>query len=252
MLDLAENYHDFRYGAAFEFAHEVREAIINNYFDCIIDFASDLGNQISKPQKNTILHDFIENIINDHFSVVYFNDSYREYDFGNFKDIIEGSKVIDLFSQYEIKFIPIEQYLKKTNKEYFYYCYEYLRNVLESKLTPILKVEVFNLLFDDRELMKEFNILIANDLEEKTKRCTRWPKWLERALFCREKGRCAFCKKDISSLLNTNNKPAIDHIVPIALNGTNDPTNLQMLCNMCNTTKRGDKIFTSNSKPLYW
>lgn len=252
MLDSDNNYHDFKYGAAFQFAHEVREAIVNNFFDCFIDLASDFEKQICRPQKNTLLHDVIEYIINDHFSVVYFNDSYSGYDFEDFKDIIENDEVIALFYQYQIKFMTIEEYLEKTKKDYFYYSYEYLRNVLQDKLTPILKVEVFNLLFDDRELMKEFNILISNDLGEKTKRCIRWPKWLERALLCREKGRCAFCKKDITSLLNTNNKPAIDHIVPIALKGINDPTNLQMLCNECNTTKRGDKIFTSNYKPLYW
>lgn len=248
---MEEGFHNFNYGAAFQFAHEVREAIIKEHLDCFIDFASDIDKQINKPQKNTLLHDVIEYIISNFFNVVYFNNNFDVYSIDDVA-ILEENGVIELFDEYEIEYISLEDYLSNNNNDYFLYGYEYLREVLELKLLPILKEEVFNLLFNDRELMKEFNILISQDLDEKVKRCRTWPKWLERALFCREKGLCALCKKDLTQLLHTKHKPAIDHIVPIAKKGVNDPTNLQMLCNKCNESKSNIEIVTSNSTPLYW
>ncbi|CDZ76675.1 HNH endonuclease [Legionella massiliensis] len=248
---IEEKYHDFKYGAVFKFAHDIQEQIINQNLDCIIDLASDLEKQITKPQKNTILHDVIEYHINDYFSVVYFNPYFDVHSIDDI-EIFEDNEVINLFEEYQIKYLTIKQYLKKHPGDYFTYGYEYLRGILEDKLSPILKVEVFNLLFDDRNLMKEFNILIAGELDERVTRCKSWPKWLVRALYCREKGLCALCQKDLSHLLHTKNKPAIDHIVPIALKGVNDPTNLQMLCDKCNGNKSDIHITTSNYRPLYW
>lgn len=248
---MEKNYHDFNYDLVFQFAHDVRERILNHHSDCVIDLASDLEKQITKPQKNTILHDVIEDSISDYFGVAYFNPCFDVYNLEEI-EFFEDNEVTKLFKQYQIKYLTIEQYLKRNKGNFFSYGYQYLRDILEDKLLPILKVEVFNLLFDDRNLMKEFNILIANDMDERVMRCRTWPKWLERALFCREKGLCALCQKDLSHLLHTKNKPAIDHIVPIALNGVNDPTNLQMLCDKCNGNKSNTQIITSNFRPLYW
>lgn len=249
MMD--DNYHDFKYGAVFQFAHDVRERIMNQSFCSVIDSASDFEEQIIKPQKNTILHDFIEDSIDEHFKVIYFNPCFDVYCIEDI-ELLDDNAVTQLFDQYKIHYLTIEQYLERNNNDYFSYGYEYLREILEEKISPILKVEVFNLLFDDRKLMKEFNILIAGELDQRVARCKYWPKWLERALFCREKGLCALCHKDLTHLLHTKNKPAIDHIVPIALMGVNDPTNLQMLCDKCNGDKSNIHITTSNYRPLYW
>ncbi|KTD66714.1 HNH endonuclease [Legionella steelei] len=252
MLDRSLDFHDFKYRWVFEIANLVRETITNGSH-CVIDLASDIEKQVSKPHKNTILHDFIDYVISDYYAWVHFHYSiYDGYSLAEFEDAMETSEVVQLFNDYQINFLTLEEYLKQTKNDAFDYNTEYLRTVLEEQLTPTLVIEVFNLLFDDRLLMKEFNLSIANDMGERTKRYARWPKWLERALFCREKGRCAICTRDITPLLNTVNKPAIDHIVPIALNGVNDPTNLQMLCPGCNSNKSGHKIITSNLKPLYW
>ena len=129
---------------------------------------------------------------------------------------------------------------------------EYLEELLLENALPTIIHEVFTLLFSDREAMKAFNLNIANYLGVKTPRCTYWPKWLERALFCREKGLCALCKSDLTSLFHTHGKLAIDHIVPIALFGVNDPTNLQILCEVCNSKKSGNEVITSNTLPVFW
>lgn len=46
-----------------------------------------------------------------------------------------------------------------------------------------------------------------------------------------QKSKCACCRKSIKHGYH------VDHIVPIALGGTNDKTNLQLLCQFCNLSK---------------
>jgi 5-methylcytosine-specific restriction endonuclease McrA len=43
--------------------------------------------------------------------------------------------------------------------------------------------------------------------------------------------RCAICKADISSGYH------VDHVMPLALGGSNDKANIQLLCQTCNTSK---------------
>jgi 5-methylcytosine-specific restriction endonuclease McrA len=46
-----------------------------------------------------------------------------------------------------------------------------------------------------------------------------------------QEGRCALCGEKSARLLT------VDHIVPIARGGTNDPENIQLLCFICNSRK---------------
>ena len=50
-------------------------------------------------------------------------------------------------------------------------------------------------------------------------------------LFLMQRGLCAACHVDISC------KNHVDHIMPLALGGSNDKTNLQLLCPACNHAK---------------
>jgi 5-methylcytosine-specific restriction endonuclease McrA len=51
-----------------------------------------------------------------------------------------------------------------------------------------------------------------------------------RALYERQKGKCACCSTDLD-------KYHRDHIVPLSRGGTNDIANIQLLCPSCNTAK---------------
>lgn len=53
-----------------------------------------------------------------------------------------------------------------------------------------------------------------------------------RAIFGLQKGRCAHCRTGIKSGWH------VDHILPLALGGSNDRRNLQLLCAPCNLRKR--------------
>jgi hypothetical protein len=261
MSRILQECHVFHFSESYSYADKVRKAIFENDFLIEpIEVASDLETQISKPQKWTLLHDYIDYVVCDDLDF-YFRGGGWDYD-----DI---QPVFPMLDSHEIKYLTLEQYIenlfrddetgKTTNvteasiEEYKYeYAHEYLEGTVLGSLPSLIVTEVFTLLFADREAMKAFNLKIANNLGDRTARCTYWPKWLERALFCREKGLCAICKSDLSSLHHVNGKLAMDHIVPIALNGVNDPTNLQILCEKCNGEKSGTVVVTSNALPVFW
>jgi hypothetical protein len=130
-----------------------------------------------------------------------------------------------------------------------------------------IATEVFTLLFSDRLFLLELNERLAElvrplkvaehpDLLERdgvVKRCVYWPAWLRRALMFRDKGHCALCLSDISGIVAiTEEGYHVDHIVPLERGGTNDPTNLQLLCEPCNLKKAAGKARTSSFAMVYW
>ena len=245
MSTILSQCYEFGFSESYRYASEVRQAIIEGrHDDSILDCASDLEVQILKPTKQTLLHDYIEYIINDDLNF-HFSDAAHDDDC--------VAPVIQMFKSYKIKHLSFEEYKGEFEiEDIFWYNSDYIPEIAEREFTPAVAKEVFNLLYNDREAMKEFNLLIATQMGVKTNRCTYWPAWLKRALFCREKGLCAICKCDLSSMYHTKGKLAIDHIVPIALFGVNDPTNFQLLCEACNLKKLGTEIVTSSAIPLFW
>lgn len=52
------------------------------------------------------------------------------------------------------------------------------------------------------------------------------------AMMNRQRGRCVVCRVDISKNYH------IDHVIPLALGGSNGKNNLQLLCPFCNMSKK--------------
>lgn len=50
--------------------------------------------------------------------------------------------------------------------------------------------------------------------------------------------RCCWCHVRFSDVLGADDAPSLEHVIPIALGGTNTPDNLAVACRRCNT-KRG-------------
>lgn len=216
------------------------------------------------PSKTSLLHWFIFR------SILVYRD--REYRKNN--DLIEEEDIRDLeaaFSNYGIELQPFDLFCSQ-NKfeddeelgEIFYQWYE---SEFDSfgQLWEQLTAEVFHLLFANRNFLLKFNLSLAEYLEEgevtipqhylnqkgQLKRCTHLPTWLKKAVYFRDQGRCVLCQKDLSGLLSTDRRLHYDHIVPLHLWGTNDPSNFQ-LCETCNLEKSKKPGITSNKYPPWW
>lgn len=121
-------------------------------------------------------------------------------------------------------------------------------------LVEHLSNETFHVLFANRGLLASFNELLArifclyfadqiplgmeNHFERpgKLKRVSI-PEWVKHAVFHRDRGMCAACNRDISGLVVAQPDKHYDHMIPLALGGLNDVTNIQLLCEKCNLEK---------------
>jgi len=76
-----------------------------------------------------------------------------------------------------------------------------------------------------------------------------WPAWARKAVIARDRGHCAQCDKDLT--LELSEADHIDHIIPLGVGGTNDLSNLQLLCEPCNLAKGRQLIDVRSSVPPY-
>lgn len=124
--------------------------------------------------------------------------------------------------------------------EYTEYLEEKYYNVIDR-----IKKEVVYLLFQNRNFLMHFNIFLSDTIEGKSKRTTV-PKWVQRAVYYRDNGRCIICQKDLSGLIDIEEdfQKQLDHIVPLEEGGINDLSNMHLMCKECNL-KKGIKTYTS-------
>lgn len=111
--------------------------------------------------------------------------------------------------------------------------------------------EVVYLLFQNRKFLLHFNEWLAEMHNYKIVRKAP-PKWVQRAVFHREKGRCVICNRDLSGIIDIEEDFAVhlDHMVPIEEGGLNDFSNMQLMCQQCNL-KKGMKAYT-NTIYRFW
>lgn len=232
--------------------------------------------------KYSTLHHFIEFVVES----IYFEEAskidleYRVNLLERYKNIpaaIEDMKPHKLpielaFNFHSIECLSFSDYLSSIDKN-FITCdeddiYEYMSETRYGfeyeKLIQQTVKEVFHVLFQNRELMMIFNDMIASSLEshkdisppqeqsylfKKSGTLIRKniPKWVKRAVFFRDRGRCVLCDKDLSGTMSIENVKNYDHIVPLAKYGLNDVSNIQLLCKECNQVeKRAGQAETSN------
>jgi 5-methylcytosine-specific restriction endonuclease McrA len=72
------------------------------------------------------------------------------------------------------------------------------------------------------------------------------PEWVKRAVYFRDRGRCVFCRQDLSGLVKIHSNKHYDHVVSLADGGLNDVTNIQLLCEGCNIKKSAGEPLTSD------
>lgn len=135
-------------------------------------------------------------------------------------------------------------------------------------IDELIKHSAFQFIFQDRKFLHDFHMELANLIESEmdyikkmypeyvtTKNRLRrhpFPVWLKQAVFYRDKGTCTICRCDLTNLIRTQNTIHIDHIIPLELFGTNDASNMQLLCETCNTTKGARSTETSSINVPFW
>lgn len=142
---------------------------------------------------------------------------------------------------------------------------------LTGELDSLLKQlseEVFYLLFANRSLLAKLNNYVAHavsnlkidDLEDNERSFLQKdgvpsrvhiPEWAKRAVFFRDRGMCAACNKDLSGVISINEVEHYDHIIPLAVGGINDVTNLQLMCGACNL-KKGRRMLPTSKHYQAW
>lgn len=242
------------YSAAYSFADSAVCAVQDPSCvapgDIIADFFGfkddDFFDQIEKPQKYTILHTFIYNI--------------NSFPIRHYLGKIDGYIIIDEHGPLlDGANIPRPWWF---NEHDISYHIDELREILEDA-TKIVTEAAFQLLYADRTFLFEFNkflhkfILTLHPDDHPSisspgvvKR-TNFPAWLKNAVFHRDKGRCQLCGCDLTNILVPTTDRHIDHMVPLRAGGTNDPTNFQLTCGSCNTSK-GARIYATNHLSYSW
>lgn len=77
----------------------------------------------------------------------------------------------------------------------------------------------------------------------------KFPEWSKRAVIARDRGLCANCGQNLVGELKEAYH--FDHIVPLSRAGTNDLSNLQLLCANCNLKKSNNLLPVNSSIPKY-
>jgi len=197
-----------------------------------LPFDDDFISKAESPNFHTLLHIYIENYLEADYS--YASRKYEE----NFLPM--AYLILDA---YNIKYDKKPFTGRDSNYE--------LYGKVTCAFRPLAH-DVFCILFSNRELMRQFSRVVASVNKRTFKRATYWPTWLKDALKNRDHGRCGICSCDLTGLIALDQEIHIDHMVPISQNGTNDPTNLQILCGPCNLKKGNRNDDTSSVRHIPW
>lgn len=180
----------------------------------------------------------------------YHNRNYRKN--GDCYETEEYEKWVEIATPYGIK-------LKRLMEgQGFYKWYQSNSKCFELLFEKITD-EVFFLLFANKAFLNKFNLIISELIKDslspnreeyhltiskkhitakgKIKR-TPIPQWVKKAVFCRDRGRCVCCNKDLSGIYTKLNQSNLDHIIPLNQYGANDPCNIQLMCEECNKSKQ--------------
>lgn len=204
------------------------------------------------PQKKTLLHEYIAYI----------------HEFGTSYLIRKGDPE-DTYENLEMLFDYYGLNYKDLRDKFLDDDYTYVRELYERYLEQLVGViveDTFTVLFNDKNFLFEFNQQVSEiisqylvkdfpDYMERDgvlKRCSYFPEWLKKGVFHRDKGRCQICGTDLTKILNLDNNENYDHIIPLKLSGSNDPTNIQLTCEHCNKSKGARNCSFKNIASPYW
>ncbi len=220
-------------------------------FECYVDHKSiNFIKKIGKSDKRTLLHVFLEALEEEMWETLLGSWVYSDPEvFPDIKATVQRvyAKLPNWFIENEIDQHPVE-----------------MQQII-STLVGKTASAAFEILFNDLEFLYEFQLRIKEVIEREDtphssdfyddsgyiKRQNYNPRWLERAVFFRDQGRCQDCYKDVTGEVYLSNVYHLDHILPLADGGSNDPTNFQLLCENCNLKKGRRRKRPTNRKLVF-
>jgi hypothetical protein len=245
-------------------------------------YGDDLHYNLVRPfEKISVFHYFIEFIVED----VYYDETssidleerkktYKKYKGipGALEDFRPTELPIELaLNFHKIDHIKFSEFILDSGKTFLTcdvndvhdYIEEMKLSVAYATLVEQTVKEVFYVLFQNRQLMLLFNQMISSVIEsssndvipEDVKHLFKSkgtlnrryiPKWVQRSVYFRDRGRCVLCDMDLSGTINIENIENYDHMVPLARHGLNDISNIQLLCGKCNSNKLDGEGVTSS------
>jgi hypothetical protein len=258
---------DFQFYYVYEKAALVEECVYEGWHFMEMGWGSPNVLQCLQTfSKVTLLHHYIYAVI----AV----ETRRHY--GKNSDMFEEDdiqQIEDIFDVYDIEIEAFKSFATRNNIDLdecdfprvFYSWFTEQEERFE-ELWAVVTDEVFYLLFANRNFLMAFNEGIAEYLSSgevnipanylsnsgKLNRQSYIPTWARKAIYFRDHGRCVLCQKDLSGLLSTDRQIHYDHMVALHQWGTNDPCNLQLLCDDCNLRKSGNAAETSTRYPPWW
>lgn len=235
---------------------------------------------ILEPDKHTLLHSFCEQYLYHylmHERYFLLDEICDDFDADMIIEYIK--RTVDVLGEYGIVTLDYAHKIYLFDKKYEKFNYElnneYIRLVREifdeilayfEEIEGMIVEATFYLLYDNKEFLFKFNKYLSQfitnlnlpdscfDKNNHIKRIKYIPKWLKRAVFYRDRGRCQHCGKDLSGqlVIADDGELHFDHIIPLENGGTNDSTNFQLLCNRCNWEKGGQLYFPNYYYQTYW
>lgn len=117
----------------------------------------------------------------------------------------------------------------------------------------------FALAWQQKNILYNFNQRLAKEISQLTKenypdldadgrlkRPSYYPKWLTDVVMHREKGICHYCGCVVNPVFRLGIEGHMDHMIPLAFGGTNDPTNFVLSCATCNLKKGANPRMASD------
>jgi hypothetical protein len=202
--------------------------------------------RIRRPHRDTLLHHFVRALNYEQFEPV----------LDNLPDALDDATALLVGAG-----IPVPRWLTWKHVSTHTSELDSLSRAAISRIT----IATFQVLFSDLPFLHRFQHLVASRVSQlsyaehdKTLRSDgivrrgTAPAWLRPAIFHRDKGICQHCRGDVSGILRMKPAYQLDHVLPLAAGGTNDPTNWQLLCGNCNLEKGKTAVEGKWLTELYW
>ena len=256
------NLQEFKFRSIYQFVN-----IINEMVESDFDFWNFNGiqfvNSALKFNKISLLHIYVSCTLYNYYSKLFRKNG----------DCIEDDELewwINLMEEYNIELQWSGYDPDKDDADASWIWFQKHKNTFLLFFEKIAD-EVVHILFNDKQFLVKFNRLVRNVIIDEyntyseiinwpagvrnkngtIKRCSI-PQWVKNAVFYRDKGRCVFCNKDLTGLVNILNKENFDHIIPLKDFGTNDPCNIQFTCEECNKRKGGKYMVAKYKYQSWW